>query len=202
MAQRHHVAPNEWRFTIMRKLIISALMAAVALPGVANAQSQGELRRDRQDVREERRELRDAQRRGDRGDIRDERGDLREARQELREDRRDRFDERRGGYQNRGDRYGDRNRNWGNNDWQGYRNQNRALYARGNWRAPFRYNTFRAGGRIAPVYYGQRYWIADPWRYRLPPARGYSRWVRHYNDVVLVDYRRGIVLNTIRNFYW
>ncbi|WBH15226.1 RcnB family protein [Sphingomonas radiodurans] len=184
----------------MRKLIITALMAAVALPGVASAQSQGELRRDRQDIREERRELRDARQRGDRRDIRDERGDLREARQEYREDRRDRFQDR-NGYQNRNG-FNDRNRNWGRNDWQGYRNQNRALYARGNWRAPFRYNNFRVGGRIGPQFYGQRYWINDPWRYRLPAARVNSRWVRHYNDVVLVDYRRGIVLNTIRNFYW
>ena len=184
----------------MRKLIITALMAAVALPGVASAQSQGELRRDRQDIREERRELGDARQRGDRGDIRDERGDLREARQEYREDRRDRYDNR-GRHDNRGG-YNDRNRNWGNNDWQGYRNQNRSLYARGNWRAPFRYNSFRTGARIAPLYYGQRYWINDPWRYRLPAARGNARWIRHYNDVVLVDYRRGIVLNTIRNFYW
>lgn len=172
----------------MRKLIFTALMAAVALPGVASAQSQGELRRDRQDIREANRDLRDAQRRGDYRDARDARGHIRDARQDYREDRRERLD--------------DRNRNWGRNDWQGYRSQNRALYSRGNWNAPFRYNNFRAGGRIAPVYYGQRYWINDPWRYRLPPARPNTRWVRHYNDVVLVDYRRGIVIDLIRNFYW
>lgn len=168
----------------MRKLIISALMAAVAIPGVANAQSYGELRRDRQDIREGHRDLRDAQRRGDWRDARDARGDIRDARREYRED------------------LNDRNRNWGANDWRGYRSSNRALYARGNWNAPFRYNYWRPGVRIAPTYYGQRYWINDPWRYRLPPARANARWIRHYNDVVLVDYRRGIVLNTIRNFYW
>ena len=172
----------------MRKLIMSALMAASVLPTAVAAQSYGELRRDRQDIREEQRDLRDAQRRGDWRDVRDARGDLRDARQEYREDRRD--------------RYGDRNRNWGRNDWQGYRNQNRSLYARGNWRAPFRYNNFRAGGRIAPLYYGQRYWINDPWRYRLPIARPGTRWVRHYNDVLLVDYRRGFIVDLLRNFYW
>jgi Ni/Co efflux regulator RcnB len=168
----------------MRLLIVPALLAASIMPGVAGAQSAGELRRDRQEIREERRDLREAQRYGDRRDVREARGDLRDARREYREDLRD------------------RDRRWGRNDWSAYRNQNRALYSRGNWRAPFRYNNWRPGVRIAPVYYGQRYWINDPWRYRLPAARGNARWIRHYNDVVLVDYRRGIVLNTIRNFYW
>ena len=169
----------------MRKPIIAALIAATAVTGIAapaSAQSRGELRRDRADIREEQRELNRAYARGDRRDIRDERRDVREARQEYREDLRD--------------------RRYGRNDWNDYRRTNRGLYARGNWNAPFRYNTFRAGVRIQPTFYGQRYWIADPWRYRLPAARAGARWVRHYDDVLLVDYRRGIVLDVIRNFYW
>ncbi|URW75623.1 RcnB family protein [Sphingomonas donggukensis] len=171
----------------MRKLIVMGLMAAVALPTMAApavAQSRAELRRDRQDIRQEQRDLNRAYRTGDRRDVRDARGDLREARQEYREDR------------------ADRNRSWGRDDWRGWRDRNRNLYARGTWRAPFRYTSFRVGGRIAPSYYGTRYYIADPWRYRLPPARGYQRWVRHYNDVILVDTRRGTVVSVIRNFYW
>lgn len=175
----------------MRRLIISALMAAVVLPGAAAAQSREEVNRERRDVREAQRDLYDAQRRGDWRDARDARGDLRDARGDLRDARRDYRDDVR-----------DRDRQWGRNDWQSYRNQNRALYSRGNWRAPFRYNNWRAGSRIAPVYYGQRYWINDPWRYRLPPARSNARWVRHYNDAILVDHRRGIVVDVIRNFYW
>lgn len=151
----------------MRKLILSALMAATVIPGVASAQSYGELRRDRQDIREERRDVREAQRRGDWRRVEGERRDLRDARREYREDLRDARRDRRD--------WGDRDRRWGRNDWQSYRTQNRALYARGNWRAPFRYNTFRPGVRIAPNYYGQRYWINDPWRYRLPPARANAR---------------------------
>ena len=169
----------------MRKLIITALMAAASLPTMASAQSQGEIRRDRRDVRDEQRDLRQAYRTGDRREIRDQRNDVRDARQELREDRRDR----------------DR-RDWGRNDWRGYRDSNRGIYARGNWRAPFRYTAFRSGIRIAPAYYGSRYYIADPWRYRLPNPGWNQRWVRHYNDVLLVDVRRGIVIDVIRNFYW
>lgn len=169
----------------MRKLILTALMTAVALPAAAMAQDRGELRRDRQDIRQETRELRQAQRYGDRRDIREQRRDVRDARQEYREDR------------------GDRNRRWGTNDWRDYRNSNsnRALYARGNWNAPFRYNNFRVGARIGAPYYGQRYWIADPWRYRLPSVGRNQRWVRHYNDVILVDTRRGSVVQVLRGFY-
>ena len=74
----------------MRKMILLAVMAAVAVPASAGAQSRAEIRHDRREVREQRQDLREARRYGDRQDIRRERRDLREARQELREDRRDR----------------------------------------------------------------------------------------------------------------
>ena len=170
----------------MRRLIITGLIAAVAMPAMAMpvaAQSREELRRDRQDIRQERRDLNRAYRTGDRGDVRDARGDLREARQEYREDR------------------NDRNRRWGNDDWRGGRDRNAAIYSRGNWRAPFRYQSFRAGVRIGAPYYSSRYWINDPWRYRLPQVRGNQRWVRHYDDLLLVDTRRGSVIRVIRSFY-
>ncbi|WP_404373465.1 RcnB family protein [Sphingomonas sp. MMS24-J45] len=167
----------------MRKLIVTALMAATLMPVAANAQSNAEVRRDRRELREEQRDLRQAYRTGDRREIRDQREDVRDARQELREDIRD------------------RNRAYGRDDWRGWRDRNPAYYNRGNWNAPFRYTTFRPGLRIAAPYYGTRYIIADPWRYHLRrPAWG-QQWVRHYNDVILVDTRRGVVIDVIRGFY-
>ena len=176
----------------MRHFITAALLAATSFAGVASAQSAGELRRDRQDIRQERRDLDRAHARGDRDDIRDQRGDLRDARREFREDRRDYRDDRRDDW---------RDRRWGRDDWRGYRDRNGSLYARGGWRAPFRYTSFRAGSRIAPAYYGRTYWIADPYRYRLPVAGGYRHWVRHYDDVLLIDTRRGVVVDVIRGFW-
>ncbi|MBN8816474.1 MAG: RcnB family protein [Sphingomonas sp.] len=146
----------------MRKLILTALVAATVMPVAAEAQSRDDMRRDRREIRDDRRD--------------------------LREDRRDYRD--------------DRNRRWGDNDWRDWRNRNRGVYARGEWRAPFRYYAFRPGVRIAPTYYGSRYWLADPWRYRLPPAGYNQRWVRHYDDLLLVDTRRGVVIRVINNFYW
>ncbi|HEX8383529.1 MAG TPA: RcnB family protein [Sphingomonas sp.] len=166
----------------MRKLITAVLLAATAFPAAASAQSAGELRRDQREIREEQRELRQARRYGDRGDVREQRRDVRDARQEYREDRRD-------------------YRQAGRDDWRGYRQQNRALYARGNWNAPFRYNSFRPGVRIGAPYYQQRFVISDPYRYRLPRPTGYQRWVRHYNDVLLIDTRRGYVVDVLRSFY-
>jgi len=64
------------------------------------------------------------------------------------------------------------------------------------------YRRYRAGVRIAPVFYSQRYWISDPWRYRLPYASGFTRWVRYGDDVLLIDTRRGIILDIIPDFFW
>lgn len=167
----------------MRKMITMMLLAATAMPAMASAQSVRELNNDRRDIRQQQRELQNARARGDVRDVRDARGDLRDARREYRED------------------FRDRNHRWGANDWSTYRNYNPRLYYRGNWRAPFRYNRWAVGARIAPAYYASSYWIRDPWMYRLPvPVYG-TRWVRHYNDVILVDYRRGRVVRVIPGFY-
>jgi Ni/Co efflux regulator RcnB len=169
----------------MRKLILAALMGATLVPGAAMAQNR-ELRRDRQDVREERRELNQAYRSGDRRDIREERGEYRDARRELREDRRD--------YR--------QDRNWGNNDWRGYRQSNRDAYRGGNWRSDYRYQAFRPGITLGFGYYQPRYYVNDYNRYRLANPGFNRRWVRHYNDVLLVDIRTGRVITVHRNFYW
>lgn len=156
----------------MRKTIILALMAATAIPAAASAQSRQEVRESRQDLREEQRELRDAQRYGDRRDIREERRDVREARRELRE------------------------------DWRDYRERNRNVYARGNWRAPWQYRQWNVGSQLRPSYYSSRYYIGDPGRYRLPPAGRNMRWIRNYDDVLLVNLRTGRVVQVYRNFFW
>jgi Ni/Co efflux regulator RcnB len=182
--RRPNCQEDDMKTFVTAALLAAAAMPALALPGAAQAQSREELRRDRQDIREEQRDLNRAYRSGDPRRIREERRDVREAHQEFREDLQD------------------RNRNWRNDDWRGWRNQNRGAFARGSWSAPFRYTRFRAGARIGSPYYGSRYVIADPWRYHLPRAGRYESWVRHYNDVLLVDTRRGVVIRTLPGFYW
>ena len=193
----------------MRKFLTMGLIAAAFVPAVASAQP-GELRRDRQDIREERRDLRDAQRWGDRRDIRDERQDLREARREYRQDRReyrrDWRDDRRDWRDDRRD-WRDDGRDWRNDRfaWRDYRRSNGRLFRQGRYIGPergWRYRPVAVGHRFDPAFYGSRYVIADPYRYRLPPVRGFNRWVRYGNDVVLVDARSGRVLEVYNSFFY
>ena len=53
-----------------------------------------------------------------------------------------------------------------------------------------------------PSYYSSRYWINDPWYYRLPYAPPGTRWVRYYDDAILVDMWSGQVVDVIYNFFW
>jgi Ni/Co efflux regulator RcnB len=157
----------------MRKLIIAGLIAATLAPGIAVAQN-GELRRDRQDIREEQRDLRDARRFGDRRDVREERRDVREARREYRD------------------------------DWRDYRRSNADVFRGPNYVGPrgWRYRAVTPGYRLQPNFYGQRYVIADPYRYRLPRATGPNRWVRYGNDVLLVNARNGRVVTVYNRFFY
>lgn len=108
----------------------------------------------------------------------------------------------------------DRNRggNWSNNwrsdnryDWRGHRQRYGDYYRQGRYYAPYRghsYNRIGIGFSLGTGFYGSRYWINDPWQYRLPAAYGSYRWVRYYDDVLLVDLRSGRVVDVIRDFFW
>lgn len=168
------------------KLLITTIIAGLLIPATAaTAQtSTAELRRDRQDIRSETRDVRQAQRNGTHAQVRDEREDLREARREYREDRADRRDDRRDA--RRDDRRDDR-----------------ADHRRHNNRfdAPFRYHRFANGNRIANSYWAPRYQINDVRRYRLPMATRQQAYVRHYDDLLLVNTRNGTVIRVWRNMY-
>jgi Ni/Co efflux regulator RcnB len=53
-----------------------------------------------------------------------------------------------------------------------------------------------------PSYYRSSYWLSDPWRYRLPYAPPGYRWIRYYDDLVLVDTWDGRVVDVIYDFFW
>jgi hypothetical protein len=108
----------------------------------------------------------------------------------------------------------DRNRggNWSNRwrsdnryDWRGNRRLHGDYYRQGRYYAPYRghsYSRISIGFSLGTGFYGARYWINDPWQYRLPAAYGPYRWVRYYDDVLLVDVRSGRVVDVIRDFFW
>ena len=116
----------------------------------------------------------------------------------------------------RGDRYSGRrddrrsswNRGWRNDsryDWQRYRYSNRNLFRSGAYYSPYRnyrYNRLSIGIVLDSLFYSNRYWLNDPYQYRLPHAPYGTQWVRYYNDVVLVDVYTGEVIDVIENFFW
>lgn len=99
-------------------------------------------------------------------------------------------------------------RGWRNDrryDWRGHRDRYRSYYRPGRYSAPYRndhYRRFSIGIHLGSPFYSNRYWIADPWYYRLPPAHGPYRWVRYYDDVLLIDVRNGYVVDVIHDFFW
>lgn len=121
--------------------------------------------------RQEKRDVQNARRDGDRQDIREEHRDVREARQEYKE------------------------------DWREYRQKNRRAFQASRFNAPFRYRTFNNGVSIAASYYAPRYRVSNYRNYRLPNPGRYQIYVRHYNDVLLVNTRTGQVIRAYRGFY-
>ena len=100
---------------------------------------------------------------------------------------------------------GDHGRPGGN--WnRGWRDNHREAYRVGRYRPPYGYGwgyrRFGVGMRLDAVLFAPSYWIADPWNYRLPPAYGPYRWVRYYNDALLVDIETGFVIDEIPDFFW
>ncbi|NNM76773.1 ATP-dependent RNA helicase [Sphingomonas sp. ID1715] len=178
--------------------------------------SREQFRRDRaQDVRDYRRDRA--------GDIREFRRDRAEDRRDFRRDnwngrrdwQRDRARDGRFGYD--GNRWGwngnDRGGNWSRDwrrdpryNWQDWRQRNRGSYRFPRYYAPrgwdYGYRRFSLGVILSAPLFSQNYWISDPWEYRLPPAYGPYRWVRYYDDVLLVDVRDGRVVDVIYDFFW
>lgn len=101
---------------------------------------------------------------------------------------------------------------WSNNwradrryDWRGWRDSHREIYHMGRYYAPYRgyaYRRLSIGIMLDPLFYGDGYMIYDPGAYRLPPAYGPYRWVRYYNDAVLVDTYTGQVVDVLYGFFW
>jgi hypothetical protein len=175
-------------------------------------------RADRNDIRrEDRRDARDWNGRADRNDGR--RDDRRVAGDWNRGNGNDgwrndgwRNDDRRNGQWRDDRRFDNRsawNRTWRNDrryDWGGYRAGNRGAYRLSRYYAPsgwgYGYRRFSVGVTLNQVLWGQNYWIDDPYSYRLPEAYGPYRWVRYYNDALLVDVRYGQVVDVVHDIFW
>ena len=62
--------------------------------------------------------------------------------------------------------------------------------------------TWGFGDFLPRGWYGQQYYLSDPWTYDLPlPPPGYV-WVRVGYDALLVDDYNGRVVQVVRNVFW
>ncbi|HVI98805.1 MAG TPA: RcnB family protein [Sphingomonas sp.] len=110
------------------------------------------------------------------------------------------------------DRFHDRvefNRRWRDDrryNWRDWRTRNRSTYHLPRYYAPhgwsYGYRRFSIGFRLNSLLFGSGYWINDPYYYRLPPAYGPYRWVRYYDDALLVDIRTGVVVDVVYDIFW
>ncbi|MBO9574711.1 MAG: RcnB family protein [Sphingobium sp.] len=91
-------------------------------------------------------------------------------------------------------------------NWQYWRNSHRDIFRLPSYYAPYGWNRgyfrFSVGVLLDELLFDDTYWIDDPWRYRLPPVYGSLRWVRYYDDALLVDIRDGYVVDVIYDFFW
>ena len=166
-----------------------------------------------------RQDWRNDNRRGDQRDWRnDPRADNRRSDDNRRwNDRRD-YDGRGTAWTKDNRRFDDRTRwadqrRWNNNwrqdrryDWSSYRARYGDRFRVGRYYAPrgwsYGYRPVTVGFFLSSLLYSNNYWLDDPYSYRLPPAYGAMRWVRYYDDALLVDTRDGYVVDVIRDFFW
>lgn len=99
------------------------------------------------------------------------------------------------------------NTNWRNDhryDWHNYRRHHHSWFHLGFYYDPYGwgYYPYQIGWRLWPAYYGNQFWINDPWMYRLPYAPPGYVWVRYWNDALLVDTWTGEVVDMIPGFFW
>lgn len=108
----------------------------------------------------------------------------------------------------RGDR-GTWNRGWRQDnryDWNRRRQYDRNAFHLPRYYAPsgwnYGYRRFTIGITLNAGLFNRTYWIDDADYYGLPEAYGPYRWVRYYNDALLVDVYSGQVVDTVYDIFW
>ena len=114
------------------------------------------------------------------------------------------------GQEYRGNRYDGRrwNSGWRNDrryDWAGWRSAHGDLFHGSYYYPPddgYGYARVGIGAALDEAFLDEQYWIDNPAYYHLPPAYGPYRWVRYYNDCLLIDIDNGQVADVLYNVFW
>jgi Ni/Co efflux regulator RcnB len=70
-----------------------------------------------------------------------------------------------------------------------------------NFRAPFSYQRFQNGSTLRKSYYSSQYRPAWDNRWGVPRAKKNETYVRHYNDLLLVNDKNGKVVRVYRDMF-
>ena len=89
-------------------------------------------------------------------------------------------------------------------NWRDHRRRHRSLFRLGFYFDPFgwSYRRHHIGWRLWPSYYERSHWLNDPYMYRLPYAPYPYKWVRYWDDALLVDTWSGEVVDVVHDFFW
>ncbi len=108
-----------------------------------------------------------------------------------------------------GNDHGAWNRDWRRDDrydWNRRREYDRSAFHLPRYYAPsgwnYGYRRFNIGFTLSAGLFRNNYWISDSYYYGLPEAYGSYRWVRYYNDALLVDIYSGQVVDTVYDIFW
>ena len=100
------------------------------------------------------------------------------------------------------------NRGWREDNrynWRGWRDSHRDVFRLSRYYPPYRgwgYRRLGIGFFLNTLFFSSNYWIDNPWMYRLPEAYGPYRWVRYYDDALLVNIYSGEVVDVIYDVFW
>lgn len=159
----------------MKKFILLAAVAAIAVPGAAQAQQHEQARHDRQLARQDQRT------------VRANREIMRSDRRAVRADRRVASAERNVGRAERNVARADRHEHM------------TYVAPMRHWT----HRPVSVGYRLQAPFYGSRYYITDYSMYDLQaPHSRWLRWIRYGNDLVLVNVRTGRVMDVVHHNGW
>lgn len=90
-------------------------------------------------------------------------------------------------------------------DWAAWRAAHREVFHPGYYQPPggtYAYAPLAVGALLAAEFWREQYWIVDPALYHLPPVSDPYRWVRYYNDCLLINIDTGEVVDVVQGVFW
>jgi len=89
-------------------------------------------------------------------------------------------------------------------NWHAYRTTNGKIFRLGRFSAPHgdHYQRYDAGEYLPPInFISGDFWLRDATVFHLPPAPTDARWIRYYNDALIIDARTGYIIDAVYGIF-